>query len=84
MKKRKIKNLEPCVMELYDDDEAMMFDALLSRSIGTKTFCIKRTKKPRKYLFTFWATKAEQVDLEQAWDKVVQLKWEGVENTLLA
>lgn len=83
MKKFKIKNLQPCSMELYDDDEAMMFDALLSRTIGAKTFCVKRTKKPRKYLFTFWATESEQEGLEKAWDHVIQLKWDGVESVLM-
>ena len=85
MKKRKIKSLEPCVMEFYDDSDAALFDLLLSRSIGQKMFFVKKIKKPAKtYKFMFWATEKVQEVIDKAWDKIVQAKWENAEDVLLA
>lgn len=85
MKKRKIKKLEPCIVEFYDDSEAALFDLLLSRSIGQKMFFVKKIKKPAKtYKFMFWATENEKEMIDKAWDKVVQAKWENAEDDLFA
>lgn len=82
MKRRKIEKLQPCAMEVYENEEAMLLDSLLSRTLGCGMFCVKKDRKPKKYLFTFWVTEAEQESLEEAWDKVVQLKWSDVDELL--
>jgi hypothetical protein len=47
-------------------------------------FYVKKIKKPVKvYQFMFWATEAEKDALEKAWDKVVQEKWNDIEEHLL-
>ena len=82
MKKRKIEELEPCTMEVYESEEAMLFDSLLCRIIGSGMFCMNRGRKPKKFTFAFWATKAEQESLEEAWDKVLKFKWSDVDELL--
>ena len=83
MKNCKIKHLEPCVVEFYEDEEAMLFDPLLQRVIGKNMFYVKKSKKPiRKISFIFWATEKEKKALDQAWDQIVQVKWDGIENVL--
>lgn len=76
MKKRKMKKLDPCIVEFYDPTERDMFAMLLSRTIGGDNFWYKKQKSPKRYTFMFWATPKEKRILDRAWDKIVQTKWD--------